>query len=168
MTDIRVKIDEIRESGLKFHFKAPPHRLALKAREKHFQSPFIIEFTIDKLKKEFFITGFFKTQVTYQCGRCLKEFLSPLNEEFQFVFSRKIEDLENPEWYNREDQSIDVGEEIRECSLLVLKKKPLCAEDCKGLCPSCGTDLNVSSCRCIAPGADPRMQNLARFKKEES
>jgi uncharacterized protein len=163
MTNVRVKIEEIRESGLKFHFKIAPSELDLTALEQYFQSPFVIEFVIDKLKKEFIITGLFNTEVTYQCSRCLEKFKTPLNEEFQFVFSKEIKDLENPAWYNKEDDSVDVGEEIRECALLSIAPKPLCSETCKGLCTICGINLNLSTCDCVTQDTDSRLTKLDQF-----
>jgi len=46
---------------------------------------------------------------------------------------------------------------IREQVLLALPTRPLCDEDCRGLCPSCGADLNEGDCRCATSHSDPRM-----------
>jgi uncharacterized protein len=165
MTKVRVKIDDIRESGLTFHLQASPSLLDLEVQETHFQDPFTIDFTIDRLKKEYIITGSFQTRISYRCSRCLKDFSISLEEEFQFVFSRDLRDIDNPEWYCEEDQSIDVGIEIRECALLALVQKPLCDENCKGLCPVCGKDLNVSSCDCASEKIDQRLEGLKKFLK---
>jgi uncharacterized protein len=44
--------------------------------------------------------------------------------------------------------------------------KPLCREDCRGLCPRCGSDLNVSECGCVVEEVDPRWRALQLLKKE--
>jgi uncharacterized protein len=46
---------------------------------------------------------------------------------------------------------------VREQVLLALPTRPLCAEDCRGLCGGCGMDLNTESCRCSGDTKDPRM-----------
>jgi len=63
---------------------------------------------------------------------------------------------------------IDTEDIIRDQILLNIPMKPLCSEDCKGLCTICGTDLNYSECGCIVQEIDPRMailQSLLRRMK---
>jgi uncharacterized protein len=43
---------------------------------------------------------------------------------------------------------------------MAVPMKPLCREDCRGLCPTCGEDLNVTACGCAAEAADPRWEAL--------
>lgn len=63
------------------------------------------------------------------------------------------------------DEPVLPFEEIaREQVLIGLPMKPLCREDCRGLCPSCGTDLNTGTCACAAKAVDPRLEVLKNFK----
>jgi uncharacterized protein len=55
---------------------------------------------------------------------------------------------------------------MQEQFYLALPMKPLCVADCKGLCPSCGTNLNKSVCGCQAAWDDPRLAALKALKKE--
>jgi uncharacterized protein len=55
---------------------------------------------------------------------------------------------------------------LREQFYLALPMKPLCREDCKGLCPQCGTNLNTGSCECGPALEDPRLAPLKQLKKE--
>ncbi len=73
------------------------------------------------------------------CGRCLKEVT-------QTIVNREIELFFDEVDY----QELDVSEDIRVEMLLVLPINILCSEDCRGLCPHCGCDLNVESCDCDA------------------
>src|ERR1044072_582574 len=73
------------------------------------------------------------------------------------------DDLETS--YYRDDQ-IDLNELLREQFYLELPMKPLCTEDCKGLCPQCGTNLNTGTCDCSAGWNDPRLAPLRQLKKE--
>lgn len=53
---------------------------------------------------------------------------------------------------------------VREQVLIWLPMKPLCREGCRGLCPTCGTDLNMGTCGCAEKAVDPRLQVLKNFK----
>ena len=60
---------------------------------------------------------------------------------------------------------IDLDEIVREQILLALPTRQLCAEDCKGLCPSCGANLNEKACGCEQQQTDPRWSALEALKR---
>ena len=62
------------------------------------------------------------------------------------------------------DDTIDLGEVVREQLYLALPMKPLCQEDCKGLCPVCGVNRNRETCTCQQEWVDPRMAALKEWK----
>ena len=62
------------------------------------------------------------------------------------------------------DDKIDLNEVVREQLYLALPMKPLCREDCKGLCPVCGVNRNRETCACQQEWVDPRMAALKKFK----
>ena len=68
---------------------------------------------------------------------------------------------------NRDDQ-IDLDEVLREQFYLALPMKPLCREDCAGLCPQCGTNRNTGTCSCETEPEDPRLAPLRRLKTVSS
>ena len=63
------------------------------------------------------------------------------------------------------DSFVDLTNELRECIILCFPSNPLCKEDCKGLCPQCGADLNKGACSC-KPHGDDRWGGLDGFKTE--
>jgi uncharacterized protein len=65
-----------------------------------------------------------------------------------------------------DDDQIDLGHLIMEQFQLALPMKALCKEACKGLCPSCGTNLNTDSCDCSAKWEDPRLAALKALRPE--
>jgi uncharacterized protein len=65
-----------------------------------------------------------------------------------------------------EHDEIDLGQLMREQFYLSLPMKPLCRVDCKGLCPSCGTNLNRGSCDCKREWEDPRFAALKNLRTE--
>jgi uncharacterized protein len=64
------------------------------------------------------------------------------------------------------DETIDLGEVIREQFYLALPMKPLCQDACKGLCPVCGVNRNRETCNCTQEWVDPRLAALADLKKQ--
>ena len=90
------------------------------------------------------------------CGICPASELSADGE-------REVgeEDLDTS--YYRDDQ-IDLNELLREQFYLALPMKPLCREDCAGLCPQCGTNLNTGDVRVRAEWEDPRLAPLRELK----
>ena len=56
--------------------------------------------------------------------------------------------------------AIDVDEIVKEQVLLAVPTRMLCREDCKGICPECGTDRNTGDCNCVANDIDPRWAAL--------
>ncbi|HXW38371.1 MAG TPA: DUF177 domain-containing protein [Acidimicrobiales bacterium] len=66
---------------------------------------------------------------------------------------------EDEEAYPIVDDTIDLGPMVHEAILTELPLAPLCREDCRGLCPSCGIDRNEETCACVAP-RDPRWASL--------
>ncbi len=64
------------------------------------------------------------------------------------------------------DESLDISESIRAALIFQEPMQPLCREDCKGLCPHCGTDRNQTDCDCEKQRIDPRLASLKRLLKE--
>ncbi len=64
--------------------------------------------------------------------------------------------------------SLDISQEIRDMILLGLPAKILCSNDCRGLCPHCGVNLNKDECACQTEVIDPRWKALQKLKNEKS
>lgn len=98
--------------------------------------------------------------VETECGRCLIPIKLPITSEFTelFVFSHKdrsAEDLVLPE-----DGFVDLGPIARENLILEIPINAVCKPDCKGLCSTCGQNLNEADCGHRADPTDPRMASL--------
>jgi uncharacterized protein len=112
-----------------------------------------------------------------ECSRCLQPFSMPVHAKFEeeFVEGTPDDEPDEDEEADAEDESrtvsyytgdeIDLAEPLRENVLLEIPMKPLCDEDCQGLCSTCGTNLNEGSCQCEAEElpavVDPRLAKLA-------
>jgi len=108
------------------------------------------------------------------CGRCLIEYSFDLNAVFNEIFLPAPGNVEEDEYelsvkapgssyYSNNE--IDLKGPIREQLLLALPMKPLCKEDCLGICSKCGKDLNNDLCGCKNGGIDPRWTPLRKLKK---
>lgn len=116
--------------------------------------------------------GRFSSQIDMECSRCLCSFSHPLNftieeEYFPTLDIVTGENLPLPEeagsFMIDDHNVIDLSEALRQYAVLAVPIKPLCKQECAGLCPTCGTDLNEKPCSC-PPAIDPRWEKLRNLK----
>ncbi len=107
------------------------------------------------------IEGSANISLTLFCSRCLKEIVYPMNIEFQKELDFNLSEEERAEGLDETNYiigySLDVDTLIYDEILIGFPMKLLCSEDCKGLCLSCGTNLNEKTCDCDNFSFDPRM-----------
>jgi len=99
------------------------------------------------------------------CSRCGQDFSIPVSGEMEAMFSADPSESEDGECsvYRFENDCIDLGEAVAGEIFFSLPMQPLCREDCRGLCPVCGADLNKKSCSCQSDRIDPRWEKLKNF-----
>ena len=119
------------------------------------------------------IGGAIVTVAEIDCVRCLNPVAQPLNIDFtvSFVTPENFAGDKDHEVLAGDldvdvlaDDRIDLKEIVREQILLNLPSQALCREDCKGLCPKCGADLNLIDCKCDLDETDPRWAALKDFR----
>ena len=112
------------------------------------------------------------TDVELTCSRCLSQFRHPLTINFEEEYSPTVDvvsgvPLPLPEEAGTftidEHHVIDLTEATRQYTLLAIPMKPLCREECAGLCPNCGHNLNQGRCDCPAQSMDPRWSELTKL-----
>ena len=105
------------------------------------------------------------------CDRCGEEAINNYTVPIERVLVAKLENGENDEIILLDDYKLDLYELCFTEIVLAMPSKHLCKEDCLGLCPRCGSDLNSGSCSCKGKEIDPRLAPLAdvlaRLKKAE-
>lgn len=101
------------------------------------------------------------------CDRCLKHFDNPKSVRCEYMLAERVEEEDNDEIIVLSDGAVDVGELARTAFILEMDAKTLCSEDCKGICPGCGVNLNQGSCTCKKE-VDPRLAVLARLLEKDS
>lgn len=96
------------------------------------------------------------------CDRCADPVKQDNTLTLNHILVYELNDEDNDDFYLVEDLHFNLDELIREDILLSLPTKILCSDDCKGLCPYCGTNLNEKQCDCQKP-IDPRLEALKQF-----
>jgi uncharacterized protein len=129
---------------------------------------------IQKEGDGFAFSGDIATQARLVCGRCLEQYGLPLDMHFDLLYTSR------PEPHDRHGESrvdvdsftevhfggarIDLDALLAEQIYLALPLKPLCRDDCRGLCSRCGANLNIAECGCTAETEpDPRLAALKRL-----
>ena len=113
--------------------------------------------------------GILHTEVEVTCSRCLSLFGCPLDLNVEEEYFPTIDVVsgastplpDEPGCFTIDEHHVlDLAEAIRQYALLAIPMKPLCREDCAGLCPSCGHNLNQGPCDCSPQEVDPRWSKL--------
>ncbi len=101
---------------------------------------------------DFYWRGRFETTANGTCRRCLREIVMPVVGDVNAVFSSDPDLQDDPTVYPLAEPvtHVDVTSVVREELALTVSLYPLCREDCAGLCPTCGADLNQGPCQCSA------------------
>jgi uncharacterized protein len=137
-------------------------------------APVELAFDITKDKDQFRLAGRVKSTLELPCSRCLEAFVLPVDAAFDLRYQPHTENTGEGEREVEEDDlttafyendEIDLGQLMREQFYLALPMKPLCREDCRGLCPVCGTNLNRGTCNCNPAWEDPRFAALRELRK---
>lgn len=119
------------------------------------------------------VEGHIEGVLACSCTRCLAPVERRIDLTFRDVFVTSDTDSGDAEAEIAgddldvsviENESIDLDEIVREQVLLSIPEQLLCREDCRGICPICGADLNVASCDCSKEETDPRWAGLKDLK----
>src|SRR5262249_5636864 len=129
--------------------------------------------SVDKRAGWFEINGVIEGEGEIDCSRCLEPIKRNLSIPFniRLVRSEDLGDIHEREVNTSdldsseiEGEQLDLTEVIREQILLDMPEQIFCKEDCKGLCPKCGTNLNLIDCKCDDEEIDPRWSALKDLK----
>jgi uncharacterized protein len=139
-------------------------------------APVVLAATASRTRAQVGIAGQATTTLELSCSRCLEEFPVPVTTAFDLTYLPSDqapagggevevgdEDI-NTAYYQHGE--IDLAELIHEQLYLVLPMKPLCKDDCQGLCPVCGANRNTTACTCEATWTDPRLAGLKALLSE--
>lgn len=112
------------------------------------------------------LEGYVTPSLCVACARCGKEFAYSQEIPLNAKITDKLANEDEDEFLLMVDQSIDLDDLVRSALILEAPVRYLCREDCKGLCPKCGADLNLGSCSCDTADKDPRWDVLKDYFSE--
>lgn len=139
------------------------------------QIPVHGELKLTHINERILVQGKLMIAVPLICSRCLKSFICsiPLNIEEEFyptidvnTGSRLPPPDESGVFTIDEYHILDLTEAIRQYKVMALPMKPLCRDECAGICPACGKNLNEGPCDCPSGEIDPRWSNLLKLKNK--
>src|SRR4051812_12170337 len=174
---MRLDLGKIRTPHEHFELVYPPEAFAAPGRnvddDFKVSSPVRLAFEIHKDKSAFRLVGRTETTLEVPCSRCLEPITVPVNTQFDLRYQphsantgegeHEIEEDDLTTAFYQNDE-IDLEQLMREQFYLALPMKPLCNEDCQGLCSSCGTNLNRGTCDCKQEWPDPRLAALKELR----
>ncbi|UCF68895.1 MAG: DUF177 domain-containing protein [Acidobacteriota bacterium] len=141
--------------------------------------PVCLSGSMRRTRRGIAFAGRISTSVPLACTRCVGEFEQALEAKFHLILlphaqPAQIRELEQADdecdaadLYPLEGEEVDLVALVREQIDLALPVRALCREDCRGLCPQCGADLNHEACRCAADGqeAASRLGEIREFRE---
>ncbi|MBO8162386.1 MAG: DUF177 domain-containing protein [Brevibacillus sp.] len=169
---MNLKLTELgQRKGEPLPFRTTLDPIELKHRHQEIRglSPVEVNGEAVKLGDLYYVKGEMKAEVDYACARCLKRFRSQVSIPFSETFAPADADVEldeDAEIHLVEDDEIELAPVLQEDFLLAIPAFPLCADDCRGLCPTCGVNRNEETCSCKNERIDPRLAGLADFFKD--
>ncbi|MGD9057714.1 MAG: DUF177 domain-containing protein [Desulfobacterales bacterium] len=166
MKNLILHTEQIKDKELFRNFEEDPRTLPIiaemiKSQACEFRKPLKISVKAFKIRELYEVEGHFETQIRMSCSRCLKDFDTPLASDFALTYAREMQGLmdvldEKEIELKLEDvgllyfrgKEINLQQGIQEQVVMAFPVQPLCAQNCKGLCSQCGSDLNLKDCGC--------------------
>ena len=177
-----IQLDQVPADGLVLQGAIAPARLERLGAVATLAGPVEVDLRLDRESDVYLLTGEVRGAVRLECESCRggfeqvlpgRLFLSvdpepergvardPTQKGEVWVMEHADEHVEAP------DGQLDLIAALEDEWLLGLPQSPRCAEDCKGLCPVCGTDRNEAECGCSQPRRENPFDILAQLKRDD-
>jgi DUF177 domain-containing protein len=129
-----------------------------------------VDVKLSKSRSQIVLDAALSLGANYQCDRCGQDYKASVQNSYKMVYLFGQEPEENDEfnliYLPIDADKINIVSDVRDYALLAVPMKKLCKEDCKGLCPKCGKDLNEGECNCVKEEMDPRWEPLAKLRNK--
>ncbi|MBI4466425.1 MAG: DUF177 domain-containing protein [Acidobacteria bacterium] len=181
-----IGVKELERHKLTLREEFVPGTIDFRTRDFRQVAPLSVDLEAELEGAEIHIVGRLATRVELTCARCLEPVEREMAPRFDLVYrpvaaiSREERfDFRSPSRATVEgeigptpedlgvgfyvDDGLFLADVVAEQVHLALPMKVVCREDCRGLCPGCGVNLNRERCRCRAPAVDPRLAPLAEW-----
>lgn len=154
-----------------FSFRISVEEIGLNELEEAWTGNILVEGLVTNKGTIYEVAGTINATMNESCSRCLEAvtivLTIPFDEEYREAdIAKNNEDAELEFNYFNSDE-IEITDLIRENILLAKPLKPVCSESCRGLCPECGANLNISTCGCNPIKIDPRLAVLEKLLSKD-
>ncbi len=168
----RVSLSELRRKGsMRVERSIPEDDPLWAGAELEFAGPAEVDLTLSTTASgQVLAVGKLKAPLVHECRRCLERVERPFEKQLEFLWSADdplgsdddgdVRDIEPG------SEAIEIGEAVREELVLAAPMYVVCQEECRGLCPHCGTNLNEEQCHCVTTEPDSRWDALRALNKE--
>ena len=172
---MKVDISNVPEWGLEIDVELDAREIDLAGAGADLAGDPRLKGRVLKAGDEFLLEGKLHAAFSLNCSRCLKDFLRPFEFDISATYVNppkgrpgkvRAADLDEDESIMFFDDEIDLLSGIHEELVLNIPVKPLCKEDCRGLCVQCGADLNEDECACREEGVDLRFEPLRDIRTQ--
>ena len=177
MSKYTVDLKDLRQDKVSLEGSLKPGEIDFSSENVKQAQPLTWTATVERVGEEIRIVGGLQTTMELTCSRCLEPAQTEISKSFDLFFHERDDQMFD------EDQEVELSEEdtrtafftgtelalgdvLHEQVLLALPMKALCRLDCKGLCPTCGTNLNVNPCNCPDERFSPHMDKLLEIKRK--
>jgi uncharacterized protein len=173
---MRIKLANLEDSGGKVAHVYEPEEFDLLDEQVHLSGPASFEGRLKRSGSQVFVTGHIEAKAQVECDRCLKPVDLQLSTDFKLEYitgedykSTNVAELpeEALSLSVFDGELIDVDEIVREQVLLLVPARTLCQDECKGICPACGSDRNLGDCHPEKSEIDPRWAGLKKLADRE-
>ncbi len=170
-----IEVENLTRAGKPFAHTYSPAEIALDDEELRLLEDVEVRGRATRKGESVRIEGEIRTGIEKSCDRCLRPIAVPIETAFEVGFvppetetarespALEAEDLDVAPL---EGATIDIDEVVREQILLTVGLRSVCRDDCRGLCPACGANLNEGECGCATVEVDPRWVALEALREK--
>jgi uncharacterized protein len=162
---MKIQVGGLSEGTHEYRFRTDARDITL---GDEFSGEVTVEVTLQKTGRQLALKARLAAQGTFICDRCTGTFTQRLTPEYRMFYVTEVMEAGNLD--PSEIQVIPTGlpiidltDDVRQTVLLSVPLKLLCRQDCRGLCPDCGIDLNTGTCTCTSGTEDSRWESLRGF-----
>ena len=167
---MKIQVGGISEGVHEYSFRITPAELGLPSE---FLDGVDIKATLEKTSRQLFLRASVAATAEVQCDRCVTLMRRPLGSGYQMYYVWEESEAERIDPSEVHVMSpgqtvVDLADDVRQTVLLAFPLKNLCREDCRGLCPQCGRNLNEGACDCKETRLDGRWDKLKELQNNNS
>ncbi len=172
MPGLIIDVMAIPEDGQELAVAVPSKAFSLESSDVHLRDPVAFRARISRAGGTVAVQGTVRATVEVPCVRCLDRVVIDVEEPINVVVlpTSEMPGEEDHELTTGEmdfyyaNERLDVGAIIWDHLAVTIPIQPLCLPECKGLCPTCGANLNLESCECAAEEVDERLAALKKWR----